>query len=139
MPFISNNSLSTNSFDLVHIDVWGPFNPSSVDGFRYFLTIVDDHSRYTWIYLLKSKSDVLHIFSSYCRMIHTQFNKQIKSVRSDNAPELRFSEFFKSEGIIPFHSCVERSQQNSVVERKHQNILNVARALLFQSHIPLVY
>lgn len=72
-------------------------------------------------------------------MVLTQFGKHIKAVHSDNAPELRFTEFFKSQGIISYHSCVEQPKQNSVVERKHQHILNVARSLLFQSHVPLIY
>ncbi|KZV15509.1 hypothetical protein F511_38613 [Dorcoceras hygrometricum] len=126
LPFISNNTVVDSCFDLVHIDIWGPFNPMNVDGFKYFLTIVDDHSRYTWVQLLKSKSDVTIIFPAFCRMIRTQFGKSIKAVRSDNAPELQFSEFFKAEGIVSYHSCVERPQQNSIVERKHQHILNVA-------------
>ncbi|XP_073017747.1 uncharacterized protein [Primulina eburnea] len=105
LPFISNSSLSNSPFDLIHIDVWGPFNPLSVDGFKYFLTIVDDQSRYTWIYLLKSKSDVLHIFPSYCRMIHTQFDKQIKQFDPKMLPNfgsLNFSNVTFHENVFPF-------------------------------------
>lgn len=125
LPFVSNRSISANCFDLVHIDVWEPFSTISVEGFRYFLTIVDDHSRFTWVYLLKSKSEVTTIFPSFCELIQTQFNKSIKAVRSDNAPELNFTNFFKTRGIIHFHSCVQRPEQNLVVERKHQHILNI--------------
>ena len=72
-------------------------------------------------------------------MIFTQYNTAIKYVRSDNAPKLEFYDFFRSKGIVSFHSCVETPKQNSVVERKHQHILKVARALLFQSNVPLCY
>lgn len=123
----------------MHIDIWGPFSLISVEGYKYFLTIIDDHTRFTWVYLLRKKSDVSTIFPTFYELIFTQFNLHIKSVRSANAPELNFVEYFKTKGIIHYHSCVERPQQNSVVERKHQHILNVARALLFQSNVPLVY
>lgn len=139
LPFISHNNVCDASFQLLHLDVWGPFTPVSVEGHKYFLTIVDDHSRFTWVYMLKNKSDVQHIFSFFYQMITTQFGVKIKGVRSDNAPELNFTTFFNQNGIIHYRSCVEKPQQNSVVERKHQHILNVARALLFQSNMPLVY
>ena len=139
LPFTSQNNLSGNPFDHLHIDTWGPFSVPTHDGFRYFLTIVDDCSRATWVYLLKSKSDVLTVFPNFIAMVETQFDRRVKAVRSDNAPELKFTSFYNSKGIISYHSCPETPQQNSAVERKHQHILNVARSLLFQSHIPLSY
>ena len=124
---------------MIHIDVWGLFSVQTHEGYKYFLTIIDDHSRATWIYMLKATFDVLNVFPVFIKMIETQFGKTIKSVRTDNALELSFAALFKEKGIISFHSCPETPQQNSVVERKYQHILNVAIALLFQSNIPLVY
>ena len=40
-------------FDLIHVDIWGPFHIPSVFGHKYFLTIVDDKSRFTWVYFMK--------------------------------------------------------------------------------------
>lgn len=139
LPFVSNQKLSAKPFDLVHIDTWGPFSVKSVEGFRYFLTIVDDCTRVTWIYMMHNKSDVQAIFPAFITHIQTQFHTVIKKVRSDNAPELAFTDLFHSKGIIHQFSCAYTPQQNSVVERKHQHLLNVARALLFQSKVPLVY
>lgn len=68
-------------------------------------------------------------------MVEKKYDANIKAVRADNAPELRFDALYKAKGIISYHSCPETLEQNSVVERKHQHILNVARALLFQSGI----
>ncbi len=61
-------------------------------------------------------------------MIKTQFDCQIKTVRSDHGQEFNMPEFFSSKGITHQHSCVETPQQNFVVKRKHQHILNVARS-----------
>lgn len=72
-------------------------------------------------------------------MIETQFNTRVKYVSSDNAPELSFTDLFQQKGIVSFHSCPETPEQNYVIERKHQQILNVARALMFQSHIHLSF
>lgn len=55
-------------------------------------------------------------------MVKTQFGKQVKVFRSDNAPELSFKDLFASLGIIHQFSCVQTPQQNAVVERKHQHI-----------------
>ena len=49
--------MANSPFELLHLDIWGPFHTLSIEGYKYFLTIVDDHSRFTWVYMLKSKSD----------------------------------------------------------------------------------
>ena len=94
LPFVSHNNITECCFDLIHSDVWGPYHVPSTEGYRYFLTLVDDHSRFTWIYLLKHKSDVLQIIPNFYQLILTQFQKKIKAFRSDNAKELQFKDFF---------------------------------------------
>lgn len=84
-----------------------------------------------------AKSDVLQIFPDFVKMVANQYNVNVKAVRSDNANELKFTDLLVARGIISYHLCLETPEQNYVVERKHQHILNVARALLFQSNVPL--
>jgi hypothetical protein len=62
--------------DLIHLDVWGPYKVVSREGFRFFLTIVDDFSRSVWVYMLKGKHEVFEMFKSFFKMILTQFNKK---------------------------------------------------------------
>lgn len=50
--------------------------------------IVDDFNRATWVFLMRAKSDVLHIFPDFVKMVETQHNVNVKAVRSDNANEL---------------------------------------------------
>ena len=139
LSFPFNNNLSLKPFDLLHLDIWGPFAQESIEGYKYFLTIVDDCSRVTWIHLLKRKSDVITLFPEFLQRVYTQYNVRVKAIRSDNAPELRFANLIKTNGMIHYFSCAYTPEQNSVVERKHQHLLNVARALLFQSNVPLLY
>lgn len=80
---------------------------------------------------MRQKSDVLIIVPQFFKLIKTQFFKVIKCFWSDNAPEFKFIDFVASTGTIHQFSCVERPPQNFVVERNHQHLLNVARALYF--------
>lgn len=139
LSFNSSVTTSVSPFDLIHLDVWGPFSIESVEGYRYFLTIVDDCTRVTCIYMMRNKNDVLTVFPEFINHVATQYNTHIKVIRSDNAPELSFTQLVKQHGMIHQFSCAYTPQQNSIVERKHQHILNVARALLFQSKVPLAY
>lgn len=88
---------------------------------------------------MRNKSDVSTIFPVFLKHVTTQYASSVKAIRSDNAPELAFTKLLQAHGIFHQFSCAYTPQQNSVVERKHQHILNVARALLFQSNISLKY
>ena len=63
-------------------------------------------------------------------MVETQFAKRVKVVRTDNGTEFVMKDFFARKGILHQLSYVETLQQNAIVERKHQHILNVARSLM---------
>lgn len=128
--------------ELVHLDVWGPYRVTSVDGFKYFLTIVDDFTHAVWVYLLKSKDEVSNWIIVFYNFLINHFDKRIKIIRSDNGTEFinhKVKEFCESKGIFHQTSCVSTPQQNGIAERKHRHLLNVARSLLFQSGIPLKY
>ena len=88
------------------MDVWGPYSVNTHDGYKFFLTIVDDASRSTWVYLMKAKSNFKHLFISFYNMILTQFGIGIKVIRSDNALEFSLVEFFSAQGIIHQKSCL---------------------------------
>ena len=87
LPFNSNESISTDIFDLIHSDVWGPSSISSIGGSRYFVVFVDDYSRYSWIFHMKHRSELLQVYSNFAKMVETQFSKRIKIFRSNNALE----------------------------------------------------
>ena len=67
--------MSTNIFDLIHSDVWGPSSVSSISESRYFVAFVDDYSRYSWIFHKKYHSELLQVYSNFAKMVETQFSK----------------------------------------------------------------
>ena len=124
---------TSSCFELIHIGIWGPYAHPDLNGNHYFLTIVDDFSKATWVFLMKYKSQTSHLVQQFYFLILNQFNISIKQIRTDNGPEFSLVSFYAEKEIIHQKSCVYTPQQNSVVERKHhQHLLNVTRALLFQ-------
>lgn len=57
LPFSSSTTITNCVFDLVHVDIWGSYSVPSIQGHKYFLTIVDEHSKFTWLKLMKTKSE----------------------------------------------------------------------------------
>ena len=58
LPFPFNNKISSCAFDLVHMDVWGPYSTPILDGFKYFLIVMDDATKATWLFFMRSKFEV---------------------------------------------------------------------------------
>lgn len=127
-------------FDMIHGDVWGPYRVPTFDGKIYFLTLVDNCSRMVWVFLLKLKSDVSVIIKEFLLLVKTQFNSTIKIFRTNNGAEFFNSHcvyMFSNAGIISQRSCVHTPQKNGFAERKHRQILEVARGIRFQGSILL--
>ena len=95
------------SFDLLHCDIWAPFSVPTNHGCRFFLTIVDDCSRCTWVYLLKHKSQTASFLDQFCTMVETQFARKVKCIRLDNGTEFFLKDFFTKRGILHQLICVE--------------------------------
>jgi hypothetical protein len=136
---LRNDEPCLHPFELVHSDVWGPARTTGLCGARYFVTFIDDHSRLTWVYVLKDRSQLFATFQSFYAEISNQLNAKLLAFRTDNAREYTessFQEFLTSRGIIHQTSCVRTPQQNGIAERKNGPILAIARALMLQMHVP---
>ena len=110
-----------------------------MSGSRYFVIFVDDFSRYTWVFLMKSCSELLDIYRTFAKMVETQFSKHIKAFHSDNALEYTQNDFqaiLKHYGTVPHLSCPGTSQQNGCAECKLRHILDIVRALLLSTFLP---
>ena len=98
----SKNKKKSTLFSTIHSDVCGPFRHPTHDGYNCFVVFIDCHSRLTWVYFLKHKSEVFERFKSFYHMIQTQFNASIKILRSDNGTEYDgpFTSYLDARGII---------------------------------------
>ena len=126
-------------FELVHTNVWSPSRSTSTSGFRYFVTFIDDYSRCTWLFLMKTRVELFSIFQKFHAEIRTQFNTSIRILRSDNTKEYfstTFSSFMSSHGILHQSSCAYTPQHNGVAERKNRHLVETARTLVLHHKVP---
>ena len=102
-PFpVGEGNIEYKMFDLIHSDVCGKLNPGSLGGGNYFVTFIDDASRYVWVYILKNKGDVFNAFKSWKTLVENQYEKKIKIFRTDNGAEytsVEFERYLQDEGI----------------------------------------
>ncbi|CAJ2639186.1 unnamed protein product [Trifolium pratense] len=139
LPFNKSASVSKQPFDLVHSDVWGPSPALTKGGSRYYVSFIDDYTRYCWVYLMKNRSEFFDIYHMFRAMVKTQHNAVIKCFRCDQGGEYtsnKFSELLAYDGTIHQTSCTDTPQQNGVAERKHRHIVETARSLLLSASVP---
>lgn len=87
LSFPDSDRISMSLFDLIHVDLWGPYKKLTMMGCIYFFTIVEDKSRSTWVYLLTQKSDAIDRLIDFFHMVFTQNQAQIKKLRTDNGQD----------------------------------------------------
>ncbi|MCO5601145.1 hypothetical protein L7F22_055264 [Adiantum nelumboides] len=112
----------TRKLQLVHSDVCGPMRMPSMGNNLYFVTFIDDFSRFCWVYPLKAKSDVFAIFQHYVAMFENETGCKVQTLRTDRGGEYMSGaskDFLEKKGIK--HQCTMpyTPQQNGVAERKN--------------------
>ena len=135
--FPPNGNKSSKPFDLIHSDVWGPSPIPNISGAKWFVSFIDDCTRVTWIFLMKDKSEVFHLFVKFYRMIQTQFESPIKRLRSDNGREYvnqNLSKFLEENGVVHELTCVDTPQQNGLLKGKIVISLRLLE-LYFSKHL----
>ena len=86
-PFSNSETRSKEILDIIHSDVCGPMSDKSLGGHLYYVTFIDDHSRKTWLYLLKKKDEIFEKFKEFRLEVETLTKRKIKNLRSDNGGE----------------------------------------------------
>lgn len=87
-PFERSMNKSTEVLELVHPDLCGPMETTSIGGSKYFITFIDDYSRKIFVFIIKSKDEVLEMFKIFKNMCEKQTGKKIKKLRSDNGKNI---------------------------------------------------
>lgn len=125
LSFHHSTSHATSLFFLMYMDVWGPYYVPTNHACKFFVTMIDDFNRATWIFLLTTKQDVFHKFKQFFTYVQTQFKYVIQTIRTNHGSEFHnrsFATYLSQMGISHQTSCTYTSQHNARVERKHKNL-----------------
>lgn len=129
---------ATDLLELIHSDV-GCINIDSVGGSKYYVIFIDDFSRYTSIYFLKKKNEVLQKFKDFVAYAENHTGRKVKVIRSDNGGEYisnEFKQFCAERGIRREETIPMSPQQNGVSERMNRTIMESARSMLHHANLP---
>nr|GFC76566.1 retrovirus-related Pol polyprotein from transposon TNT 1-94 [Tanacetum cinerariifolium] len=131
---------SRQRLHLLHMDLCGPMRIASINGKRYILVIVDDYSRYTWVHFLRSKDEATEVIITFLKRITVLLQSPVIIIRTDNGTEFKnqvLKVYFDFVGITHQMSSVRTPQQNRVVERRNQMLVEATRTMLIFSRAPL--
>ncbi|GJU95480.1 retrovirus-related pol polyprotein from transposon TNT 1-94 [Tanacetum coccineum] len=122
------------------MDLCGPMRIASINRKRYVLVIVDDYSLYTWVHFLRSKDETPEVIKTFLKRIIVLLQSPVIIIRTDNGTKFKnqiLKEYFDSVGISHQTSSVRTPQQNGVVERRNQTLVEAARTMLIFSRASL--
>ncbi|GJS76119.1 retrovirus-related pol polyprotein from transposon TNT 1-94 [Tanacetum coccineum] len=138
--FKTKRSFSINKcLHLLHIDLFGPVKSQTISHNKYTLVIVDEYSRYTWVFFLKKKSDAADCITSFIRKMENLNEVRVKELRSDNGTgfgNYKLEEFCDEKGISQNFSSPCTLEQNGVAERRNRTLIEATRTMLNSSKLP---
>nr|GFA28752.1 hypothetical protein [Tanacetum cinerariifolium] len=125
---------------LLHMDLYGPMRVESINGKKYILVIMDDHSRFTWVKFLRSKDETPIFIIKFLKMIQVRLNVPVRRIRTDNGTEFvnqTLRDYYEEVGISHEKSVARSPQQNGVVERRNRTLIEAARTMLIYAQASL--
>ena len=129
---------STEPLGLIHTDVCDLKFVQTRGGKRYFITFIDDCTRYCYVYLMRSKDEAVEMFTHYKNEVENQLGKKIKMLRSDRGGEYEspFENICAENGIIHQTTAPYCPESNGIVKLKNRTLKEMMNALLISSGLP---
>jgi transposase InsO family protein len=93
---------TTRPLEMLHMDLFDPIAYISISGNKYGLVIIDDYSRFTWVFFMQDKSETQDVLKKFMRRAQNKFDAKVKKNRSDNGTKFKntqVKDFFDDEGI----------------------------------------
>jgi hypothetical protein len=139
-PFLKSDNKSEGVLELIHSYACGPMPSTSITGYVYYVSFIDDYSRKTWVYFLKSKDEVFGKFKEFKALIKNLFERNINILKSDNGGEYTSKEFvnfckyvwIKRELTTPYNP-----QKNGVAERKNGTVMEAVKTMIHDQDLPM--
>eukprot|EP00253_Pinus_taeda_P002944 PITA_02944 len=137
---------SSDILDIIHTNICSLDMESH--GQRYFISFIDDYSRYMYLYMLHKKNEALDAFKIFKVEVEKQCGKKIKIVRSDRGGEYYgryiedgkaprpFEKFLQEHGIVAQYTMPSSPDQNGVAKRRNRTLLDIMWSMLSSSNLP---
>ncbi|GJZ14106.1 putative ribonuclease H-like domain-containing protein [Tanacetum coccineum] len=132
----SNFPSDHSKLELLHMDLCGPMRVASINGKKYILVIVDNYSRYTWVYFLHSKDETPEIIKKFIAQAQLNYKAKVYKISTDNGIEFKnatLKAHYEKLGIMQQFSAARTPHQNGVVESRNQTLVEAARTMLIFS------
>ena len=141
-PFSAEGERSKEPLQFVHSDVCGPLSVQARRGYEYFITFIDNYSRYSYVYLMHKKYESFGKFKEFMAEAEKQLGKSLKTLQSDRGGEyldIEFKDHLLEHGILSQLIASRTPQQNGVAERRNRTLLDMVRSMMSYSSLPISF
>ncbi|KAK1421896.1 hypothetical protein QVD17_24616 [Tagetes erecta] len=135
------NSIS-KPLQMLHMDLFGPTNVQSIGQKSYYLVIIDDFTRFSWVYFLHAKSETTELLKEFIIKVENQLDSKVKILRSDNGTEFKnvnVDSLCAEKGIARQFSAPRTPLQNGVAQWKNRTLIEAARSMIADAKIPITF